>query len=79
MPLLESLVVIEYYCRYLLSQDANSAEQVQVVETILSCFVTIVIAIFLALERIALMCKAFAQEKSSLTPHVCTNCQHKKW
>ena len=75
----ESLVVAEYYFSYLLSQNASTAEQIQVVETVLSCLVVIVITIFFALERIVLMCIAFGQEKSLLTPHVCANCQNKKW
>ena len=49
----ESLVIAEYYLRYLLSQNASTAEQIQVVETVLSCWV--VITIFFALERIVLM------------------------
>ena len=32
----ESLIVVEYYFGYLLSQDANAATQTQVVETILA-------------------------------------------
>ena len=75
----ESLVMVEYYFRYLLSQDASAVEQIQVVETVLSCLVAIVIAIFLALGRIVLMCIVFRQEKSLLTPHVCANCQNKNW
>ena len=75
----ESLVVAEYYFRYLLSQNAGAAEQLHMVETVLSCLVVIVITIFSALERIVLMCIAFGQEKSLLTLHVCANCQNKKW
>ena len=75
----ESLVVAEYYFRYLLSQNTNAAEQIQVVETVLSCLVVIVITTFFALKRIVLTCITFGQEKSLLTPHVCMNCQNKKW
>ena len=75
----ESLVVAECYFRYLLSQNASAGEQIQVVETVLSCLVVIVITIFFALERIVLMCITLGQEKSLLTPHVCANCQNKKW
>ena len=75
----ESLVVAEWYFRYLLSQNAHAVEQIQVVETVLSCLVIVVIAIFFTLERIVLICIAFGQEKSLLTPHVCVNCQNKKW
>ena len=75
----ESLVVAECHFRYLLSQNAHAAEQIHVVETVLSCLVVIVKAIFFALERIVLMYIAFGQEKSLLTPHVCANCQNKKW
>ena len=75
----ESLVVVEYYFRYLLSQNTSTAEQIQVVETVLSCMVVIVITIFFALERIVLMCITFGQEKSLLKPHICVNCQNRKW
>ena len=75
----ESLVMLKYYCRYLPSQDVNSAEQVQVVETIFSCLTVIIITIFLAVEKIVLMSITFVQEKSLLTPHISANCQHKKW
>ena len=75
----ESLEVAEYYFRYLLSQNAGAAEQIQVVETVLSCLIVVVITIFFALERIVLMCITFWQEKSLLTPHVCVNCQNRKW
>ena len=75
----ESLVIAEYYLRYLLSQNASATEQIQVVETVLSCLVVIVITIFFALERIVLTCITFWQEKSFLTTHVCANCQNKKW
>ena len=75
----ESLVVVERYFTYLLNQNACAAEQKHMVETVLSCLVVIVIAIFFALDRIVLICIAFGQEKSLLTPHVCVNCQNKKW
>ena len=75
----ESLVVAEYYFRYLLSQNTSAVEQIHVVETVLSCLIVIVITIFFALERIVLMCITFGQEKNLLTPHVCANYQNKKW
>ena len=75
----ESLEVAEYYSRYLLSQNAGTAEQIQVVETVLSCLVVIAITIFFALERIVLMYITFQQEKNLLTPHICANCQNRKW
>ena len=75
----ESLEVAEYYSRYLLSQNAGTAEQIQVVETVLSCLVVVAITIFFALERIVLMYITFQQEKNLLTPHVCANCQNRKW
>ena len=75
----ESLIVVEYYFRYLLSQDANTTTQIQVVETILSCLVVIVITIFFALDAIVSMCITFRQEKNLLKPHICANCQNKKW
>ena len=55
----ESLVVTECYFRYLLSQNVSAAEQIHMVETVLSCLVVIAIAIFFALERIVLMYIAF--------------------
>ena len=74
----ESLVVVDYYFEYLLSQDIDMAERIRVVETVFSCLVVIVIAIFLALERIVLMCKVFGREKSLLKPNTCENCQRMK-
>ena len=75
----ESLEVAEYYFRYLLSQNAGTAEQVQVVETVLSCLIVVFTTFFFALERIVLISITFWQEKSLLTPHVCVNCQNRKW
>ena len=74
----ESLIVVENYFRYILSQDANTTTQIQVVETILSCLVVIVITIFFALDTIVSMCITFRQEKNLLEPHICVNCQNKK-
>ena len=74
----ESLEVVEYYFRYLLSQNDSTAEQIQVVETVLSCLIVVAITIFFALDTIVLMCKTFRQERSLLTPHICANCQNKK-
>ena len=75
----ESLVIVGYYFRYLLSQNASTTEQIHVVETVLSCLVVVAITIFFALESIVLLCKTFHQEKSLLTPHICANCQNRKW
>ena len=75
----ESLVIIGYYFRYLLSQNASTTEQIHMVETVLSCLVVIVITIFFALESIVLLCKTFGQQKRFLKPHVCVNCQNRKW
>ena len=75
----EGLIVVEYYFRYLLSQDAGTTTQIQVVETVLSCLVVIVITIPFTLDTIVLMCITFRQEKSLLKPHICVNCQNKKW
>ena len=66
----ESLVVAKYYFRYLLSQNTSTAEQIQVVETVLSCLVVVAITIFFALDTKVLMCITFCQEKSLLTPHI---------
>ena len=75
----ESLIVVEYYFRYLLGQDANTTKQIQVVETILSYLVIVVITILFALDAIVSMCITFRQEKNLLKPHICVNCQNKKW
>ena len=75
----ESLVVVEYYFRYLLSQNDSTTEQIQVVETVLSCLVVVAITIFFALETIVLMCITFCQEKSLLMSHICANSQNRKW
>ena len=75
----ESRIVVGYYFRYLLSQDTGDTTQIQLVETILSCLVVIVITIFLALDAIVSMCITFRQEKNLLKPHICVNCQNKKW
>ena len=75
----ENLVVVEYYFRYLLSQNDSTMEQIQVVETVLICLAVVVITIFFALDTIVLMCITFRQEKSLLKPHICANCQNKKW
>ena len=75
----ESRIVVEYYFRYLISQDASDTTQIQVVETILGCLVVVVITIFLVLDAIVSMCITFRQEKNLLKPHICVNCQNKKW
>ena len=48
----ESQIVMRYYLRYLLSQDANTTTQVQVVEIVLSYLVIVIITIFFALDAI---------------------------
>ena len=75
----ESHIVVEYYFRYLLSQDASDTTQIQVVETILSCLVVVVITIFFVLDAIVLMCITSRKERNLLKPHICANCQNKKW
>ena len=75
----ESLAVVEYYFRYLLNQSDSTAEQIQVAEAVLSCLVVVAITIFFVLETIVLMCITFHQEKSLLMPHICMNCQNRKW
>ena len=75
----ESQIVIEYYFKYLLSQDIGCTTQTQVVETIFSCLVIVVITIFLVLDAIVSLCITFRQEKNFLKPHICANCQNKKW
>ena len=75
----ESQIVARYYFRYLLSQDANTTTQVQVVEIILSYLIIVIITILFVLDAIVLLCITFRQEKSLLKPHICTNCQKKKW
>ena len=75
----ESCIVVEYYFRYLLSQDAGDTTHIQVVETIPSCVVVIVVTILFALDAIVSMCITFRREKNLLKPHICANCQNKKW
>ena len=75
----ESSEVVAYYFRYFLSQNDSTMEQIQVVETVLSCLAVVAITIFFALDTTVLLCKSFHQEKSLLTPHICANCQNKKW
>ena len=72
-------MVVEYYFKYLLSQDADITTQIQVVETVLSCLVIVVITIFFVLDAIVSLCITFRQEKSFLKPHICANYQNKKW
>ena len=75
----ESRIVVEYHFKYLLSQDIGHTSKMQVVETIFSCLVTVVITIFFALDAIVSLCITFRQEKNFLKSHVCANCQNKKW
>ena len=75
----ESQIVARYYFRYLLSQDVNTTTQVQVVEIVLSYLIIVIITILFALDAIVSLCITFRQEKSLLKPHICTNCQKKKW
>ena len=75
----ESQIVVEYYFRYLLSQDTDTTIQIQMVETVLSCLVIVVITISFVLEAIVSLCITFRQEKSFIKPHICVNCQNKKW
>ena len=75
----ESQIVVRYYLRYLLSQDANTTTQVQAVEIVLSYLIIVIITILFALDAIVSLCITFRQEKSLLKPHIRTNCQKKKW
>ena len=75
----ESQIVMRYYFRYLLSQDANTTTQVQVVEIVLSYLVIVIITNFFALDAIVSLSITFRQERSLLKPHICANCQKKKW
>ena len=75
----ESQIVVRYYLRYLLSQDTNTMTQVQVVEIVLSYLIIVIINILFVLDAIVSLCITFRQEKSLLKPHICTNCQKKKW
>ena len=75
----ESQLVVEYYFQYLLSQDTGHIIQIQVVEIILTYLVVVVITVFFALEAIVSLCITFRQEKNFLKPHICANCQKKKW
>ena len=75
----ESSEVVAYYFRYFLYQNDSTTEQIQVVETVLSCLVVVAIIVIFALDTTVLLCKTFCHEKSLLTPHICANCQNKKW
>ena len=75
----ESFVMTEYYYRYLLSQDIGEAEYIQVIETVFSGLIIVNVTIFLAVKRVVLMIIVFLQEKSLLTPHVCSHCKPKEW
>ena len=75
----ESFVVTEYYCKYLLSQDIGEVEYTQVIEIVLSGLIVVNVTILLAVERVVLMIIVFLQEKSLLTPHICSNCKPKEW
>ena len=73
----ESLIMTEYYCKYLLSQDIGEAEYIQVIEVVLSGLIIVNVTILLA--RVVSMTIVFLQEKSLLTPHVCPHCKPKEW
>ena len=75
----ESQLVVEYYFQYLLSQDTGHIIQIQVVEIILTYLEVVVITVFFALKAIVSLCITFRQEKNFLKPHICANCQKKKW
>ena len=75
----ESLEVVAYYFRYFLNQNDSATEQIQVVETVLSCLVVVAITVFFALDTAVLLCKTFHHQKRLLTPHICVNHQNKKW
>ena len=75
----ESLEVVAYYFRYFLNQNDSTAEQIQVMETVLSCLVVVAITVIFVLDTTVLLCKTFCQEESLLTPHISANCQNNKW
>ena len=75
----ESQIVVEYYFKYLLSQDVGHTTQTQVVETILSYLIIVVVTIFFVLDAIVSLCVTLRWEKNFLKPHICANCQNKKW
>ena len=75
----ESQTVVEFYFKYLLSQDIGHTIQIQVVEIILSYLAVVVITIFFVLDAIVSLCITFRKEKNFLKPHICVNCQNKKW
>ena len=75
----ESFVIAGYYLRYLLRQNSGTAEQIHMVETVFSCLIVIIITIFFALESAISLSETFRQEKNLLKPHICVNCQNKKW
>ena len=75
----ESHTVVEFYFKYLLSQDIGHTIQIQVVEIILSYLAVVVITILFVLDAIVSLCITFGHEKNFLKPCICANCQKKKW
>ena len=58
--------IIVFHARYLLDQGINTTEQVQVVKTILCCFLSMVVAIPLASEKIISLYHILLVEKDFL-------------
>ena len=71
------VIVVDYYVKYLLDQDINETEQVQVTKTIFFCLLSTT-AVSLASERIELMYSIFLAEKNLLKQPVCPICHKMK-
>ena len=62
----ECEIIIVFHARYLLDQGINTAEQVQVVKTILCCLLSMVVVIPLASEKIISLYHILLVEKDFL-------------
>ena len=69
------LVITDFYVRYLLDQDINVIEQVQVVKTILCCLLSITVAIPLASKKILILCGIFLVKNNLPKQPICSSCQ----
>ena len=58
--------IIVFHVKYLLDQDINTTEQMQVVKTILCCLLSMVVAVPLASEKIISLCHILLVEKDFL-------------
>ena len=71
----ECVVLEDFYVRCLLDQDVNVIEQVQVVQTIHCCLLSITVAVALTSEKIVILCGILLDEKNFLKQPICPSCQ----